>query len=187
MGLKKSGAMEYAKMLYLDTSQNLTIKEIAARDGVKVRPNTLSKWIKDGKWEKLRKSLLVTRQKMVSDLYDQLDLLNTNIKTRPIIYDIPTHLLKGTKLKDKDGCEFLSFPKYTPEDYPIKIGNFATSKEANQIAVLTRSIKQLETETSIAEIYEVATGFLDYLKPQDFSLYKKLVPIFDGFINSKIN
>ena len=184
MGLKKKSAEDYAKMLYLDTSQKLTNKEIAER--VDVRPNTISNWIKKGNWEKLRKSLMVTRQKMVRDLYDQLESLNDNIRTRPITYEIPTHLLKGTKLKDKDGNEFLSYPNYTASDYPIKIGNFATSKEANQIAVLTKSIKQLETETSLAEIYEVSTGFLDYLKPQDFELYKKLIPIFDGFINAKL-
>lgn len=146
MGLKKTDALEYAKMLYLDTAQKLTAKEIAER--VSVRPNTVSNWIKKEGWEKLRKSLMVTRQKMISDLYDQLEWLNTDIKTR------------ATKVADKN--------------------------EANTIAVITSSIKRLETETSIAEVYEVATQFLDYLKPQDFNLYKKLVPIFDGFINSKI-
>ena len=68
MGLKKKSAEDYAKMLYLDTSQKLTNKEIAER--VDVRPNTISTWIKKGNWEKLRKSLMVTRQKMVRDLYD---------------------------------------------------------------------------------------------------------------------
>ncbi len=146
MGLKKSEAQEYAKMLFLDTTQKLTIKEIAERVGV--RPNTVSNWIKKESWDKLRKSLMVTRQKMISDLYDQLEWLNNDIKTRK------------TKV--------------------------ATSKESNTIAVITTSIKRLETETSIAEVYEVATSFLDYLKPQDFNLYKKLIPIFDGFINLKM-
>jgi transcriptional regulator with XRE-family HTH domain len=146
MGLKKSEAQEYAKMLFLDTTQKLTIKEIAERVGV--RPNTVSNWIKKESWGKLRKSLMVTRQKMIGDLYDQLEWLNNDIKERDI--------------------------------------KVATSKESNTIAVITTSIKRLETETSIAEVYEVATSFLDYLKPQDFTLYKKLVPIFDGFINLKM-
>lgn len=146
MGLKKSEAQEYAKMLFLDTTQKLTIKEIAERVGV--RPNTVSNWIKKEAWAKLRKSLMVTRQKMISDLHDQLEWLNNDIKTRDI--------------------------------------KVATSKESNTIAVITTSIKRLETETSIAEVYEVATSFLDYIKPQDFALYKKLVPIFDGFINLKM-
>lgn len=147
MGLKKTEAKEYAKMLFLDTSQKMMGKEIAERVGVSA--NTISKWIKDGGWEKMRKSLMVTRQKMISDLYDQLEWLNNDIKTRDI--------------------------------------KVADSKEANTIAVITTSIKRLETETSIAEIYEVATAFLDFIKPQDFELYKKLVPMFDVFINSKLS
>jgi hypothetical protein len=162
----------------------LTYKEIAERIGV--RPNTVSGWILKEGWEKLRKSMMVTRQKMISDLYDQLEWLNNHIITREITYDIPPHLLKSKLAKDKDDNPILVFPNYIPENYPVKIGNFATSKEANTIAVLTRSIKTLETETSIAEVYEVATGFLEYIKPQDFNLYKRLIPLFDAFINSKV-
>jgi len=146
MGLKKTQAQEFAKTLFLDTDQKLTIQEIAERVGV--RPNTVGNWIKKQGWEKLRKSLLVTRQVMISDLYDQLEWLNNEIKGRDI--------------------------------------KVADSKEANTIAVITTSIKRLETETSVAEVYEVATGFLDFLKPQDFDLYKRLVPIFDAFINNKM-
>ena len=146
MGLKKKDAEDFAKMLFLDNSQKLTIKEISERVGV--RHNTVSNWIKKGGWEKLRKSLLVTRQNMISDLYDQLEWLNTDIKTRDI--------------------------------------KVATSKESNTIAVLTTSIKRLETETSIAEIFEVGTALLEYIKPIDFDFYKKLIPLFDGFINSQL-
>lgn len=147
MGLKKTDAQEYAKMIFLDATQTLAIKEIAER--VNVRPNTVSKWIKDGGWEKLRKSLMVTRQKMISDLYDQLEWLNNDIKTRDI--------------------------------------KVAEPKEANTIAVITSSIKRLETETSIAEIFEVGTGLLEFMKPMDFDLYKKMIPVFDSFINSKLS
>ncbi|MGJ5643214.1 phage terminase small subunit-related protein [Formosa sp. S-31] len=146
MGLKKTEAKEYAKMLYIDTSQKLTVKEIAER--VSVRPGTVSKWIKEEEWDKLRKSLMVTRQKMIADLYDQLEWLNDDIKSRDI--------------------------------------KVAEAKEANTIAVITSSIKRLETETSIAEVYEVATSFLDFVKPMDFDLYKKLIPVFDAFINAKL-
>lgn len=146
MGMKKTKAMEFAKTLFLDTGQKLTNKEIAERVGV--QPATIASWIDKQGWEKLRKSLLVTRQVMISDLYDQLEWLNNTIKER----------------KNK----------------------VADSKEANTIAVITNSIKRLETETSIAEIYEVATGFCDFIKPIDFELYKRLVPLFDVFINEKL-
>ncbi|MCH4831227.1 hypothetical protein E5F92_000445 [Flavobacterium columnare] len=48
MGLAKKQEKEYAKVLYLDTKQNLQKKEIAERVGV--RENTLIKWIKDEDW-----------------------------------------------------------------------------------------------------------------------------------------
>ncbi|EGV44355.1 DDE transposase family protein [Bizionia argentinensis JUB59] len=146
MGMKKTEAKEYAKMLFLDTTQKLTNKEIADRVGV--RAGTVGKWIKDEEWEKLRKSLLVTRQKMIGDLYDQLEWLNDRIREREV--------------------------------------KVADSKESNTIAVITSAIKKLETETSIAEIFEVGTAFLDFLKPIDFDIYKKLIPVFDAFINSKL-
>jgi len=185
MGLRKTEAKEFAKMLYLDTKLNITSKEIADRVGV--RPNTVGKWIEKEKWGKVRKSLMVTRQKMISDLYDQLEWLNNHIITRKVVYDVPEALLKPRITRDKDGKEKVEQPKYNEEDFPVIVGNFASSKEANTIAVITTSIKRLETETSIAEIYEVATGFLDFIKPQDFDLYKRLVPLFDVFINSKLS
>ncbi|MCH4829792.1 DDE transposase family protein [Flavobacterium columnare] len=146
MGLAKKQEKEYAKVLYLDTKQNLQKKEIAERVGV--RENTLIKWIKDEDWDSLKKSLLVTRQQQISDLYDQINWLNSNIKERD-----------------------------------VKVANF---KESQIITVLTNSIKRLETETSVAETYEVATSFLEFIKPQDFELYKKLIPLFDVFINTKM-
>mgnify|MGYP003931798833 CR=1 FL=1 len=184
MGLKKTKANEYAKTLFLDTNQKLTIKEIAERVGV--RPNTVSNWIDKDGWEKLRKSLIVTRQAMISDMYDQMEVLNDHIKNRSIVYDVPEELKKGKVIKDKNGNEQVVYPKYNESDYPMLIGNFPTSKEANTQIAITNNIKKLETETSIAEVYEVSTGFLDFLKPQDFGLYKSLVPIFDAFINSKL-
>lgn len=146
MGLKKTQALEYAKMLFLDTEQKLTNKEIAERVGV--RPNTVASWIKKEGWEKLRKSLMVTRQKMISDLYDQLEWLNDDIKTRDV--------------------------------------KVASAKESDSIAKLTNAIERLETDISIAEVYEVSTQFLEFIKPIDFDLYKKLIPYFDTFINSKL-
>lgn len=184
MGLKKTQALEYAKTLFLDNDQKLTLQEISERVGV--RPNTVGKWVKKEGWEKLRKSLLVTRQAMISDMYDQLEVLNDHIKNRAIVYDIPEKLLTKKIVRDKNGKEKLEKQDYNPTDFPILFGNYPTSKEANTQIAITNNIKKLETETSIAEVYEVATGILDYLKPQDFELYKQLVPIFDAYINSKL-
>ncbi len=147
MGKSKTKEKEFAKTLYLDPNNVLTIKEIAERVGV--RPNTVSNWITSERWDKMRKSLMVTRKKMISDLYDQLEWLNNDIKKR----------------KNK----------------------VATNGEANTIAVITTSIKRLESEISIAEVYEVATDFLQFIKPQHPQLFKKLIPLFDAYINTKLN
>ncbi|WP_262908919.1 terminase gpP N-terminus-related DNA-binding protein [Leeuwenhoekiella parthenopeia] len=170
--------------MYLDTRNKLTDKEIAERVGV--RPNTVGNWIKKYGWEKLRKSLLTTRQEQLIGFYDQLEALNNHIKTRPIQYDVPDHLINGRKVKNDDGESELVFDEYNEEDYPILVGNFPTSKEANTQMTITNNIKKLETELSIREIYEVGTGLLDYIKPQDFELYKTLIPFFDGFLNTKL-
>lgn len=168
MTLKKTKAHEFAKTLYLDRNQNLTNKEIAKRVGVTEK--TIGNWIRKFNWKELRKSLLVTRKEMISDLYDQLEILNYNIKTRDIVYDSPEKLPKGKK----------------PEDYPILIGNFPTSKEANTQIAITNNIKKLETETSIGEIYEVGTAFCEFIKPIDFDLHLKVVGLFDLFIQEKL-
>ncbi len=146
VGITKTQAKDYAKTLYLDPKQKLTHKEIASRVGVS--HNTIGRWVEKEGWDKMRKSLMTTRKKIITDLYDQLEWLNDHIKTRD--------------------------------------NKVADSKETNTIISLTNSIKKLETETSIKEIYEVTTGFLEFLKPLDFELHKKLVPLFDAFINQKI-
>lgn len=78
MGLTKKEEREYAKMLYVN--ERITYKEIAARVGV--RENTVSKWAKEDAWDKLRKSLLITRQAQLVHWYNQLDSINQGIAIR---------------------------------------------------------------------------------------------------------
>lgn len=78
MALKKAQEKEYAKSLYI--AGGLTQKEIAER--VSVTEKTLAKWIKDSKWDSLKKSLLTTKQNQLAFLYDQLDFLNIDISKR---------------------------------------------------------------------------------------------------------
>lgn len=78
MALRKAQEKEYAKSLYI--GGGLTQKEIAER--VSVTEKTLAKWIKEGKWDNLKKSLLTTKENQLSFLYDQLDFLNTDISKR---------------------------------------------------------------------------------------------------------
>lgn len=80
MGMTKAQEKDYAKILF--TTENLTQKEIAER--VKVSDKTITKWIKEGGWAQIKKSLLITKQHNISMLYDQLDWLNNVVAKRDI-------------------------------------------------------------------------------------------------------
>jgi predicted DNA-binding protein YlxM (UPF0122 family) len=80
MGKSKTKEKDYCKLLYVQ--QRLSVEEILER--VDVSERTLRKWIKDPveDWDKLRKSLLITKQQQIVRLYDQLEWLNDNIASR---------------------------------------------------------------------------------------------------------
>ncbi len=71
---------EFAKLLYV--RERLTQKEVAERTGVSEA--TMSKWVRENGWEKLRRSLLVTKQEQIGRLYDQLEALNAEVEKREI-------------------------------------------------------------------------------------------------------
>lgn len=78
MGLSKDSEREFARMLYVN--DRITFKEIAAR--VKVAEKTISKWAELDGWDKLRKSLLTTRQNQLVHFYNQLEAMNEMIAER---------------------------------------------------------------------------------------------------------
>lgn len=78
MALKSKEKKEWAA--YLITKEGLTQKEAAGKVGVSVQ--TMNRWHKEGNWDQLRQSMLVTRQEQLSRLYMQLDELNTSIMSR---------------------------------------------------------------------------------------------------------
>ena len=78
MAFTKAQAKEFAKTLFI--SENLHQKVIAERVGVTEK--TLGKWINDGAWRKLKRSLLTTKQTQISMLYDQLEWINNDIAGR---------------------------------------------------------------------------------------------------------
>ena len=75
MGLSKTQEKEYAKILYVN--EKLTQKEIAERVGVS--PKTLGKWIVDGKWDKLRQSMLTQNEHNLELMYQTLTALNESL------------------------------------------------------------------------------------------------------------
>lgn len=183
MALKKTAEKEFAKILYIN--QNLSQKEIAERVGVTEK--TIGKWIIKGGWDKLRRSLLTTKKQQIAMMYDQLEWQNKEIASRPIVRDIPASLLKPKTLKNALGDIELVYPEFDPEDFPIKVGNVATSKEADVIVKITSSIQKLENETSLGSIIEVAKDFIEFVREIDFEKSKDVTVLFDSFINSKMN
>ena len=182
MALTKSQAKEFAKTLFV--KEDLNQKIIAERVGVTEK--TLSKWINDGGWKRLKISLLTTKENQISNLYGQLEKITEEIKTRNITYDIPTSLLKPTKLKDSSGNESLSYPDYNPTDFPIKLGNYPTNGEADIISKLTSSIDKLETETGVGETVEVAKKLIGLIQQEDIELAKRVTTYCDILIQSLI-
>ena len=72
---------EWAKSEFL--RGDLNQKEIAEKVGVSAV--TMNKWANDPEdnWDRLRKSMLITREAQLSRLYEQLDELTSSIKKKP--------------------------------------------------------------------------------------------------------
>lgn len=76
--MKAEQKKELAKLLFVN--EKLSQKEIAHR--VEISEKTLSRWVNDGQWRKLRQSLLVTKEEQLRRIYEQIDELNTAIASR---------------------------------------------------------------------------------------------------------
>jgi len=70
---------ELAKLLFI--KENLSQKEIAVKVGVS--ESTVSRWATAENWDKLKVSLVVTKEEELSRLYMQLRELNDAVMKRP--------------------------------------------------------------------------------------------------------
>lgn len=70
---------EWAQQLYCE--DKLKQKLIATKVGVAEK--TISKWVNEGNWDRLRKSLLVSKQEQLANMYEQLSEINSYIKSKP--------------------------------------------------------------------------------------------------------
>lgn len=77
-GLTLQQKREWAQLLY--TRENKLQKEIAEKVGVSAQ--TINKWVQKYNWDKLKQSMLITREEQLRRLYMQLDELNTFIMGR---------------------------------------------------------------------------------------------------------
>jgi len=67
-----------AKILF--TREKLEQKLIAKKVGVS--ENTISKWVNEFNWKALRSRLLVSKDQILNDLYEQLENLHNAIRTK---------------------------------------------------------------------------------------------------------
>lgn len=84
--MKNADKKDWAKLLYLQG--DMTQKEIAAK--VDISEQTLCKWVKIDNWEHQRTSLIITKEAQLVLLYEQLALLNKNIKESDAGYATPS-------------------------------------------------------------------------------------------------
>lgn len=78
MSLQIKQKKEWAQQLYCEGK--LTQKSIAEK--VEVSERTMVKWVEEGNWDRLRKSLLISKQEILSSLYDMLHELKERIRER---------------------------------------------------------------------------------------------------------
>lgn len=69
-----------AKVLFIQ-EKNISQKEIAER--IEVSEKTVSDWIKNEKWEGLRRNILLTRQEQLVMMQDELNEINLAIQNQP--------------------------------------------------------------------------------------------------------
>lgn len=158
MAGKKQEQREHARLLYVN--EKITLKEVAER--VKVTEKTIGKWCKEDGWDKLRKSLLTTRETQLSHWYNQLEAINMDIAERPNLYDD-----KGKKIKRP--------PKLIP-----------TSAEADIMAKITSNIKSLEIEIGLGEIVETGKKLITFIQKINLNDAKLFKNYFDEYINTRM-
>ena len=64
---------------------------------------------------------------------------------------------------------------------------FANSKEADALVKYSATIRQLETDMSVADVIEVMKRFAIYIREDDYQKAKEISSLADSFIKSLIN
>lgn len=157
--MKNADKKDWAKLLYVQG--DLSQKEIALK--VDISEQTLCKWIKVEGWERLKVSIIMTKEEELKRLYEQLSALNKYIKE------------EGNPVIDKKASEEKGTTIY-------KYLKCATTSQSDTIAKLSAAIRNLETEISLADTITVARKFINFLRSIDLDKAKDVTSLFDAFI-----
>ena len=141
--IKMSDKQYLAKILF--TREKLEQKIIAQKVGVSEK--TISKWVHEFAWKKLRNRLLVSKEEILNDLYEQLENLHNSIRTKDI-----GHQFADTKEADIQ-------IKYT-----ASIRNLETDLAiADLVESGIRFIKHLQVVGTFEQVLEVAELWNSFL------------------------
>lgn len=61
---------------------------------------------------------------------------------------------------------------------------FASSKEADVLVKLTSAVRQLETDTSVADAIEVLKDFIGHVRIDDYELAMQITTVADGYVKT---
>ncbi|MDO6808092.1 DDE transposase family protein [Zobellia galactanivorans] len=61
---------------------------------------------------------------------------------------------------------------------------FANSKEADVLVKLTSAVRQLETDTSVADAIEVLKDFISHVRQDDYELAMSITTVADGYVKT---
>jgi len=76
--LKIQHKKDWAKLLFL--RENISQKEIAAK--VQVTEKTIGNWIKKEDWDRLKASVIITKEEELKRIYMQINEINSSIESR---------------------------------------------------------------------------------------------------------
>jgi len=133
-----------AKILY--TREQLDGKVVAKRVGVSA--NTMSKWVNSFGWDSLRKRLLVSKDIILSDLYEEMEELSNTIKARE----------KGKR-----------FSNNAEADIKVKLTASIRALEtelaiADLVASGIQFIKHLQTTVPLKQVIEISELWNSFLQ-----------------------
>ena len=78
--LSRQQKKEWAKILYL--KEQITQKEIAEK--VSITEKTISKWVNEEDWERLKASIIISKEESLRRIYMQINEINAAIELRPV-------------------------------------------------------------------------------------------------------
>jgi transcriptional regulator with XRE-family HTH domain len=133
-----------AKILF--TREKLEQKLIAKKVGVSEK--TISKWVNDFNWRSLRDRLLVGKEEVLNNLYEQISNLNTAIQAKEV----------GKKYGDTKQADILI--KYT-----ASIRNLETELAiADLVESGIRFIKYVQQAGTIEQVMEISELWNQFLQ-----------------------